>query len=116
MKYSYIVDNCVVGYIDYTPRLGNIIYINLLTIYKHFRGNNYSTSMFSEFFSFLKNDDDNRSLKIQLLAMEDMERYGKLYRLYKSWGFKNVGKESVTSDNRGTFRRSLFELTIPNTA
>ena len=115
MKYSYIVNNCVVGYIDYTPRLGSIIYINLLTIHRHYRGNDYSTNMFSDFFSFLKNDG-NRILKIQLLAMEDMERYGKLYRLYKSWGFKNVGKESVTSDNRGTFRRSLFELTIPNTA
>ena len=110
MKYNYAINDLLVGYIDYTPRNDNVLFINYILIYKLYRGNNYSTIMFNNFI----NDLDYK--KIQLIGMEDMERYNKLYNLYKSWGFKNIGKESIFSDNRGTFRRTLFEFITPNTA
>ena len=110
MKYSYIINNIVVGYIDYTPKKSGFLFINGITIYRWYRGNNYSTIMFKKF------TEDIDYNKIHLIAKEDMERYNKLYRLYESWGFIKIGKESVYSDNKGTFRRCLFELSIPSTA
>lgn len=115
MKYSYSLDGKIIGHIDYSPKNNNIIYINLVLIYDWYRGSDHSTKMFNDFLNFII-DDNVKYNKIQLLAMEDMERYNKLYKLYESWGFKNIGKESIYSDNRGTFRRSLFEMIIPNTA
>jgi hypothetical protein len=110
MKYSYIINNIVVGYIDYTPKKSGFLFINGITIYRWYRGNNYSTIMFKKF------TEDIDYNKIHLIAKEDMERYNSLYKLYESWGFIKIGKESIYSDNRGTFRRCLFELSIPNTA
>ena len=76
MKYSYIINNIVVGYIDYTPKKSGFLFINGITIYRWYRGNNYSTIMFKKF------TEDIDYNKIHLIAKEDMERYNSLYKLY----------------------------------
>lgn len=110
MKYNYIINNIIVGHIDYSPRDNQIIFINRVVIHRWYRGNNYSTDMFNKFINSIE------YIKIQLLAMEDMKRYNKLYKLYESWGFIKSGDDAFCYDNRGYFRKSLFELTIPNIA
>lgn len=104
MKYSLVIDNEVKGYIDYTEKNSNKIFINLILIYEKFRGNNYSSILFEKFRS------DFQNYQLSLVAKEDMNRYGKLYNIYKSWGFKGTGKESIYSENQHTFRKKLFVL------
>ena len=103
MKYSLIINKEVLGYIDYTDR-NDYIFINLILIYNKFRGNNYSEMLFNQFKKIFSDRE------IHLLAKEDMNRYNKLFSLYKSWGFKAQGKISIYSDTFTTYRKQSFIL------
>jgi len=103
MKFSLIVNKVVLGYIDYTDRQ-DYIFINLILIYNKFRGNNYSEMLFNQFKKIFSD------CEIHLLAKEDMNRYNKLFSLYKSWGFKSRGKVSIYSDTFTTYRKQYFIL------
>tara|TARA_B100000925_G_scaffold232679_1_gene181208 strand:- start:704 stop:1033 length:330 start_codon:yes stop_codon:yes gene_type:complete len=103
MKFSLIVNKEVLGYIDYTDRK-DYIFINLILIYKKYRGNNYSQKLFSEFRgNFIDRE-------IHLFAKEDMDRYNKLFSLYESWGFEAKGKISIRCDTSSTIRQRYFIL------
>ena len=92
-----------IGYISYEINNDNV-FINILHIYKNKRGNNYSYEMISEFKNFFDK-------KLRLYAKEDMERYNKLFNLYEKYGFKKIGKESISNIDNKCYRKQLYELT-----
>ena len=95
------LENETIGYIKYLQRQDHV-FIELIVIYKAKRGHGYSKMMFDQFVDLFP------ASKIELVAREDTDRYDKLFGLYRSWGFREVGKTSYHSDNDSSYRECLF--------
>jgi ribosomal protein S18 acetylase RimI-like enzyme len=106
MRFDFSHGNEVVGYIDYVFIEPDEVFIKHLYIYETHRGGELSKRMVESF-------RERLPYKLSLIAMEDMERYDRLFRLYRSMGFKDAGKESICCQSDRSYRKKRFVWSPP---
>ncbi|AYV82051.1 MAG: putative inositol oxygenase [Homavirus sp.] len=110
---SFNVDDKPVGKCEIVDMgCDNTYQLKSIIIYKKHRGMQYSTQFWNLVEEWVKNKGGNM---ITLCAKEDNERFGKLVKLYESWGFcvDESKKISYVYDGEDLLRKiSMYKLII----
>lgn len=75
--------------------------IEIFEIYQRFRGQGFSKTFWPRLREYFMNMKIN---EIHLIAKEDVNRWGKLVKLYQELGFRQDGKEYFNSFKNGSFK------------